>query len=123
MGAPLYSDSRVSQELGVVTDAMLDYSKSFNVGLDVALRVTRQMRDEYEARIAELEGELAEQWTPVDDDWSYNSEEHLSLRVTHGGGTLRATDYAVYGSPVPLVNDHHLPDHIRLCSKPKEQAE
>jgi hypothetical protein len=118
MGAPLYSDSRVSQELGVVTDAMLDYSKSFNVGLDVALRVTRQMRDEYEARIAELEGELAErdEWEPVPDG------VYAGITVDENGSELWMAAPDPHGHL--WDTDAFLGVDYRLCRrKPKESTE
>lgn len=55
---PLVSDARISQELGIVVDAMLDYPSSFNVGLDVALKVCDSIRDEYQAKLLRLAQQL-----------------------------------------------------------------
>jgi hypothetical protein len=55
------------------------------------------------------------EWRPLPNDWSYSSEETLSLRVKADGETIVTADYAVYGSPLPNINHHHLPPDIRLC--------
>lgn len=49
---PLWSDQRIAHELGVINDAMLDYASSFNVGLEIALKLSRKIRDDYEADLS-----------------------------------------------------------------------
>lgn len=106
----LWSDDRMRQ---VAFDRQSDFGVSaFWAAMDMAV----QMRDDMQARIAELEAQVGV-WVPMPDDWSYSSEENLTLRVKHNGATIVASDYAVFGSPLPNINQHHLPDGVRLCQQ------
>ena len=100
---PLWSDTRIEAELRRIGDNMRLYIAD-------AATVAEQVRDEYEARIAELEQELAQRWEPLPDG--------AVTETTYGERVEIMT-----GSLINIIDGeddchgYELPDNIRLCRR------
>ena len=108
MSEPLWSDERITKEARWFIDANCNKRV-------VAEQAMVKVRDEYEARIAQLEAQLAETWQPVDDGSEFNSGAQRTMSVKVDDGVVFLT----------LQNDDNtdevlsfiLPADLRLCRK------
>ena len=97
----LWTDERIDEQIE-------DFSMDEN-----ARNLARHMRNDYEARIAELEAQLAQTWQPLPD-----GEVTSFAYVDNGGkvlGVYAGDDYTDWYAT------EDLPDDVRLCGrKPQE---
>lgn len=118
-GVPLYTDEYLDGEKHRHIDMLHSGARTYMDWDCITLLLAKEMRDSYEAELAKLRRQLAAQWTPIQDTEKVSDEEYREHEdwLYIDGDYLRITSHKDHSASV------YLPPHIRLCSKPKEQAQ
>lgn len=113
-GVPLYTDEYLDGEKHRHIDMLHSGARTYMDWDCITLIRAKQMRDEYEAELAKLRRQLAEQWTPLPDGKHDRIAKGTTIEIRADMVILENRD-----SILTAV----FPDNLRLCRKPKESTE